>query len=118
MKDKLIMLAIGSFGTLIVVAFGVGVSSATWAKKYVEFPRVWAQESEQIQKAWAAEAREEKQQTLLFREMLATQKWDSCIVREEPVEVCKFTQDSLRRVWFVQDSAEIVRDSVRASEGE
>jgi len=108
MRDKLWMLLFG--GTLAIV-FGAGVSSATWGKKYLEFPKVWAQESKQIQKAWAAEAKEERQQTLLFREMLATQKWDSCLNRDEEATVCKVQQDSMRRVWFVQDSAEIVRDT-------
>lgn len=107
MKEKLWMLL---FGGTAAIVFGAGVSAATWAKKYLEFPKVWAQESAQIQARFKSEAAEERQQTLLMREMLANQKWESCINREE-ADVCKVQQDSLRRVWFVQDSAAMVQDT-------
>jgi hypothetical protein len=107
-KDKLWVLL---FGGTVAVIFAAGVSTATWGKKYLEFPTAWAQEAEKLQRRFYAEAKEERQQTLLFREMLATQKWDSCLSRDEEPDACKAQQDSMRRVWFVQDSIDIVRDT-------
>jgi hypothetical protein len=108
MKDRLWMLL---FGGTAAMVFGAGMSAATWGKKYLEFPTVWAQESAQIQKRFVAEAAEERQQTLLMREMLADQKWTSCMNRDE-ANTCKVQQDSLRRVWFVQDSVAMEPDTV------
>jgi len=108
MKDKLWVLL---FGGTVAVIFAAGVSTATWGKKYLEFPTVWAQESKQIQKRFADEAKEERQQTLIMREMLAGQKWTQCMDMTDEAEVCKVQQDSLRRVYFVQDSLDMVADT-------
>lgn len=113
MTRKALMWLVGG-GFLVV--FGVGVSSATWAKKYIEFPTVWAQEAAQFERRFEREAREERQQTLIMREMLANQMWLVCTEQEE-ADVCKVQQDSLRMEYIVQDSTAMVQDSVRAAEG-
>ena len=113
MKERLWMFL---FGGTVAVVFAAGVSTATWGKKYLEFPKVWAQEAQQFEQRFRQEAREERQQTLLMREMLAGSKWDRC-VREREAEACKLQQDSLRRAWFVQDSAAMERDTVSLGEG-
>lgn len=109
MKDKLWMVL---FGGTVAVIFAAGASTATWGKKYLEFPTVWAQEKEVIKEQQEAEATEERQQTLLMREMLAGSKWDRCERAEDDV-VCRTQQDSLRRAWFVQDSSAMEPDTTR-----
>ena len=109
MKDKLWVLL---FGGTVAVIFAAGVSSATWGKKYLEFPRVWAQEAAQFEERFAKEYKEERQQTLIMREMLAGSMWDRC-ERVDELDVCKVQQDSIRRVWFVQDSVAMEQDTAR-----
>lgn len=102
MKEKLAMWLVAGG---VAVIFAAGVSAATWGRTYLEFPKVWAQEKQAIQQRFQAEAREERLQTLLMRDMLATQLSTACAMQheDEPAR-CRAQQDSLRRVWFVQDS--------------
>lgn len=109
MKEK-VMFWLLTVGVLSV--WGAGVAFGVWGREYVEFPKIWAQEKAAIQQRFKAEAAEERQQTLLMREMLANQMWDRCMKQEEEdAGRCKVQQDSVRRAWFVQDSLAMLPDT-------
>jgi hypothetical protein len=108
MKDKLVFwLLTGG----VAFIFAAGVAAATWGRQYLEFPKVWAQEKAAIEQRFKREAREERLQTMLMRDMLAQQLYTACRQEEHEPPVCQAQQDSLRRVWFVQDSVALVQDT-------
>jgi hypothetical protein len=111
--DKFISLkqAILLFGAV----FALGGSWFLWGKAMWDFPDLWAQEKQEIRQEiqsveqvqteyFARQASEEKTQTNMMRDMIASQYLERCFDLERPLPECQIQQDSLRGAWRAQDS--------------
>jgi len=111
--DKFITLkqAIALFATV----FALGGAWFLWGRTMWAFPEVWAQERAEMQQEiqsvekvqaeyFARQAAEEKTQTNMMRDLIASQYLERCFDLERPLVECEIQQDSLRGAWHVQDS--------------